>query len=252
MHYLVGDIGNTLIKVSLLNEKFKIIYSNSIKTHSIKNKNNLSKFFKKILKKNIHKKILFSSVDPKNFKILNNFLIKKKFKIFELKKFNIKKLIKINVKNINQVGSDRIANAIGSFYTYKGNSIVIDFGTATTFDIVRSPGVYDGGVIAPGVESSINNLKNQTALLPLIKLKNRINNYGKDTTQAMNAGFLWGYQGLIDNIIKQISSKSKKKYRIVLTGGYSEIFKKLIHQKTIINKNITIEGIIQIYKLFLK
>ena len=68
----------------------------------------------------------------------------------------------------------------------------------------------------------------------------------------MNAGFLWGYQGLIDNIIKQISSKSKKKYRIVLTGGYSEIFKKFIHQKTIINKNITIEGIIQIYKLFLK
>ena len=86
------------------------------------------------------------------------------------------------------MGSDRISNALGSL-KYK-NCLIIDFGTATTFDIIKK-GVYDGGVISPGVDLSIINLKNSTALLPLFKLKKIQKNYGKNTYEALNAGFLW-------------------------------------------------------------
>ena len=144
------------------------------------------------------------------------------------------------------MGSDRISNAIGSL-NFK-NSIIIDFGTATTFDIVKN-GVYEGGVISPGIKLSILNLNKSTALLPLLKLKNSQKNYGKNTQEALNAGFIWGYEGLINNIIKKISSKSNNNYKIILTGGYAKLFKRYIHKrKVFIDQNITIKGIAKILK----
>ncbi len=252
MNYLVGDIGNTFIKIALLNKKLSIRKIFVLKNDVFDKKKKREKFLKNIIQKKINKKILFSSVNPEKFLILKNYFKQKSYSVHEIKKFNLKKLIRLNIKNPGQVGSDRIANAIGSFHNYRMNTIVIDFGTATTFDIIKIPGVYDGGVIAPGIEMSLKNLYEKTALLPSINLKNKINNYGKNTVDAINAGFLWGYQGLVNNIIKQIQLKSRKKFKIVLTGGYSKIFKKFINQKTIINKNITIEGIIKVYKFFLK
>ena len=127
------------------------------------------------------------------------------------------------------------------------NTLVIDFGTATTFDIIEK-GTYEGGVISPGVNLSISNLNKSTALLPLLNLKNAKNIYGKNTQDALNAGFIWGYQGLINNIIKKISSKRKKNYKIILTGGYAKLFRKHIKYKTLIDQNITIKGIIKAYK----
>ena len=82
--------------------------------------------------------------------------------------------------------------------------IIIDFGTATTFDIISKNGKYNGGVIAPGVKSSIINLNKSTASLPVFELKIKAKSYGKNTKDALNAGFLWGYQGLINNIVKKI------------------------------------------------
>ena len=137
---------------------------------------------------------------------------------------------------------------MASFSLYKSNCLVIDFGTATTFDIVLKSGTYEGGVIAPGIKISIYNLKNSTALLPNFYLKANNKRYGKNTKEALNAGFLWGYQGLINNIIKKISLSSKKSYKIILTGGYANFFKKFINKKSIIDKNITIKGIIKIYR----
>jgi type III pantothenate kinase len=92
------------------------------------------------------------------------------------------------------------------------------------------------------------NLSTSTALLPVFKLKKMVKTYGKNTEQAMNAGFLWGYQGLINNIIKKISEKSKTNYKIILTGGYASHFKKYILKKSIIDQNITIKGVMEIYK----
>ena len=145
----------------------------------------------------------------------------------------------------NQLGSDRISNAIGSM-NYK-NTIIIDFGTATTFDIVKN-GVYEGGVISPGVNLSILNLNKSTALLPLLNLRNNQKSFGKNTQEALNAGFLWGYEGLINNVIKKIFLKTKGNFKIVLTGGYAKLFRNRINYKTVIDQNITIKGIAIAYK----
>ena len=130
-----------------------------------------------------------------------------KYKILELKSLNLNKIIKINVKNKKLLGSDRIANAI-SAKKFK-NCLVLDFGTATTFDVIQN-GVYEGGVIAPGVKLSIQNLREATALLPLINLNSNQKKIGKNTKEALNAGFVWGYEGLINNIINKIILKNKK------------------------------------------
>ena len=128
--------------------------------------------------------------------------------------------------------------------------MVLDFGTATTFDVIRNE-VYEGGVIAPGVKLSIMNLNKSTALLPLINLNKNQKNYGKNTKEALNAGFVWGYEGLINNIIDKIISKDKNKYKIILTGGYASFFKRIIKQKISIDQDITIKGITKVYKEFI-
>jgi type III pantothenate kinase len=161
-------------------------------------------------------------------------------------------MIKINIDNYRQLGSDRIANAIGAYYSFKQSSLIIDFGTATTFDIVKSPGIYEGGVITPGLKLSIINLNKFTAALPIFKLKSNAKVYGKNTKDALNAGFLWGYQGLINNIIKKLSIKFKTNFKIILTGGYAKIFSKFIDKKTTIDRHITIKGIMHIHKKLIK
>lgn len=248
MNYIVGDIGNTSIKISILNNKFDVKKSYNLDTKKIYSNKNINNFFQKILNKNINKKVLFCSVVPKAYKIIKKYLKQKNFDLFEIKELKIKKILKVNVKNFNQLGSDRIANAIGA--KNSKNCIVIDFGTATTFDILQNS-EYEGGVIAPGVDLSIENLNKSTALLPLIRLNNKQRNYGKNTKEALNAGFLWGYEGLVNNIINKIIIKSKKNYKIILTGGYAKMFKKFIKKKTMIDQNITIKGIAQVFKKLL-
>jgi len=248
MNYLVGDIGNTLIKISILNKDFSIKKSYSLNTEKIYKKKYINFFFKKFIRKDLYNKVLFSSVVPIAYKKIYVYLKKKKIKVFEIKDFQIKKLIKIKVNNFKQLGSDRIVNAIGS--SQVKNTLIIDFGTATTFDIIKN-GIYEGGVIAPGIKLSIINLNKFAALIPLLNLKDEQKSYGKNTKEALNAGFLWGYEGLVNNIINKIIIKSKSSYKITLTGGYARIFKKLIKKKTNIDQDITIKGVAKVFKEFL-
>lgn len=250
--YLIGDIGNTLTKICLINDKFKIFKSYNVETGKLNNKNYLSKFLNKILNKKVEKKILFSSVVPKIYKNINKFFIKKNFICQEIKSLPLKKIINIKIDSFKQLGSDRIANAIGAYLLFKTNCLIVDFGTATTFDIIKKPGIYRGGVIAPGVKLSIMNLSKHTSALPFFKLKVNNKNYGKNTKDALNAGFLWGYQGLINNIIKKIKKTFKCNFKIIVTGGYSNIFSKFINNKSIVDHNITIKGIMHIYKILIK
>ena len=129
--------------------------------------------------------------------------------------------------------------------------MIIDFGTATTFDIIKN-GVYEGGVIAPGVKQSMINLNKSTAALPILNLKPNLKIYGKNTKDALNAGFLWGYQGLVNNIIKKIKTSFDCNFKIILTGGYSKTFSKFINNNSTIEPNITIKGIMHIYKKLIK
>ena len=252
MKILIGDIGNTLTKLCLFDESSVIIKEYNIETDKIIKKKNLIKFFKPILSRNIEKKILFSSVVPKAYQKISEFLKVKKYQVYEIKKLSLKNLIKIKINKYNQLGSDRIANAIGAQSLYKKNCLIIDFGTATTFDIVRIPGVYEGGVIAPGVKLSILNLNRFTASLPVFNLEVNSKTYGKNTKEALNAGFLWGYQGLINNIVKKIKTSFNCTFKIILTGGYSKIFSKFINNNSTIEPNITVKGVMYIYKNLIK
>ena len=248
MKYIVGDIGNTSTKVCILNDKFKIIRSFNFETIKLSKKNFLKIILKNYLNKNLNLNLLFSSVVPAAFKEIKKNFKSTKFKLFEIKDFDLKKIININIKNKKQLGSDRIANAIGA--KQFRNCLILDFGTATTFDVIKNE-VYEGGVIAPGVKLSIMNLNKSTALLPLIDLKKNQKSYGKNTKEALNAGFVWGYEGLINNIINKIISREKNKYKIILTGGYASFFKKIIKEKISIDQDITIKGITKVYKEFI-
>ncbi len=244
MYYIVGDIGNSSTRICLF-KKSKIIKSVIFETKNIFINVNVKKTFNKLIKKNLKKNILFSSVVPLAFKQLKKILKKTNYKVLEIKSLKLNKLIKLNIKNINQIGSDRIVNSIEG-KKFK-NCLIIDFGTATTFDIVKK-GVYEGGVIAPGVKLSIKNLSQSTALLPMFDLKNTKKNYGKNTKDALNAGFIWGYEGLINNIVNKITRNWKMNYKIILTGGYANLFKKIIKRKTIVDQNITIKGVSKVYR----
>ena len=245
MKFLIGDIGNTSTKICILNKKFQILRSYNFETIKMHRNNLLKNIIKKKTNKNINSVFLFSSVVPKVFVNIKKSLKSTKFKILEIKNLKINKIIKINIKNKKNLGSDRIANAIGA--KKLKNCLVIDFGTATTFDVIKN-GIYKGGVIAPGVNLSIKNLSQETALLPKINLKSHQKSYGKNTIEALNAGFVWGYEGLINNIIDKIISRSKIKYKILLTGGYANFFKKMIKKKVVIDQDITIKGIADAYK----
>jgi type III pantothenate kinase len=251
MNILIGDIGNSITKICLVDIKtFKLkkIFTLNSSTKFVNNY--LKKNFKKIIKKKtIYEKALFSSVVPAKSLLLKKFL--KKFyniELIEIKNKKINKVIKINIKNKTHVGSDRIANAVGVFRKYKVNCIVLDLGTATTFDVVTKDGVYNGGVIAPGVNLSLNSLSNSADLIPIFSLKKQKKVIGKNTLEALRSGFYWGYTGLINNIILKIEKETNKKYKIIFTGGYANLFKSSILRPFTIDKNITIQGIIEIFK----
>ena len=245
--YLIGDIGNTETKICLFNNKKKLLNKKIFNTNNLKKKN---------IKKNLrlinlhHKKIdkiLFSSVVPNVFKNIKRF-IKKNFRkeTKELKQVNLNKIIKVDV-NMKQVGSDRLANAL-SVINGKDNFIILDFGTATTFDVVLK-NRYKGGIIAPGVNLSLRTLVEKAKLIPQTKLTKIKNIVGKNTQSAVRSGFYWGYQGLIENIINLIKRKNKTNFKIIFTGGLSHLYKDVLKNKIKVDRDLTIKGLLRMIDL---
>jgi type III pantothenate kinase len=140
-----------------------------------------------------------------------------KKKCYEVKDLKLKSLINIKV-NFKQVGSDRLTNAI-SLINSKDNFIILDFGTATTFDVVTKKD-YRGGIIAPGIKISLNTLSDKASLIPKINLKQIKKVIGIDTISAVRSGFFWGYAGLIDNIINLIKKETGKSFKLVLLEDF--------------------------------
>ena len=245
--FIFGDIGNSETKVFLVSSNNRIIKNINFPSNKINEKTLNSKF--KILVKDFKKirKILFCSVVPKSFNLIKKFLSKKtKVRCYEVKDLNLKSLINIKV-NYKQVGSDRLTNAI-SLIDYKNNFIILDFGTATTFDVLINK-TYRGGVIAPGIKLSLNTLSDKATLIPKVNLKKIKKVVGIDTISAVRSGFFWGYAGLIDNIVNLIKKETNKSFKLVITGGFSDLFKESIKTKLIKDKEITIKGLIKISKL---
>ena len=245
--YILGDIGNSETKVYLVNSKNKIIRNINFPSKKINDKI-LNQKFKYLIKdfKSIEK-ILFCSVVPKSFNLIKKFLSKKnKKKCYEVKDLKLRSLIDIKV-NFTQVGSDRLTNAI-SLLNKKDNFVILDFGTATTFDVITQK-TYRGGIIAPGIKISLNTLSDKATLIPKINLKQIKKVIGIDTISAVRSGFFWGYAGLIDNIFNLIKKETGKSFKLVITGGFSNLFKNSIKTKLKQNKNITIKGLIKISNL---
>ena len=239
------DIGNTNIVFAVSsNKKIK----NIIRVDSNQDINKLKKIFSTIIKnsskiKNMDnsKIAIISSVVPNL-----NTLILKILKINNInglivRSKNILSFLKIEY-NLNEIGADRISNSIAVINHKINNSIVIDFGTATTFEVLKE-GIFLGGLIFPGVNLSKNTLIKKTSLLKnteVIKTKKAV---AKNTKQSIQSGFYWGYLFAINGIIKKITNEKKFKPRIILTGGLANIFKNDIKPKPIIKPNLTLEGL---------
>ena len=238
--YLIGDIGNSEVKIIILNKNFKKLKKFKFKTSSI-SENYLKKKLSFLIHKKIINKALFCSVVPKVMKVLKKF-IKKNLLITcgELKNFNLSGFIKILV-NKKQIGSDRIANAI-AVNDKKGNFIIVDFGTATTFDVII------GGVIAPGINLSLKNLIKSASLIPNISIKKASKIIGKNTIASVRSGFYWGYTGLINNIIKLIKKQTNADFKIIFTGGLANFFKNSFSFKINVDKELTLKGVSNVLK----
>tara|TARA_B100000035_G_scaffold198733_1_gene169801 strand:+ start:578 stop:1327 length:750 start_codon:yes stop_codon:yes gene_type:complete len=224
------DVGNTIISFCMF-KKDKLLKHIKIP------KDKLDIKTLKILKKNFfgHHKIrpLISSVVPSSEKIIKSFFQDNSIDSISLKDLLKKIDIKTNIKKKKEIGDDRFTNIIYAKKIYKNSVIVIDFGTATTFDVLNSKGVYFGGIITPGIDLSLNVLKYKTAKLPLVKFKKTKNVLGFNTKEAIESGFFWGYCSMIEGLIKKIEEEQKEVFRIILTGGNAHYFKG-IHKKVVL------------------
>ena len=152
--------------------------------------------------------------------------------------------MKIDIDKPNELGTDRIINAIAANDEYDAPLIVIDFGTATTFDVIDSSGTYKGGLICPGIKLSLKSLNNDTAQLPLIDLKKTMNVVGRDTKSAIESGIYWGYVSLVEGLIKKIKNEmSIENFTVIGTGGLSHIFKEDIKEINYFNDELTLKGL---------
>ena len=151
----------------------------------------------------------------------------------------------IDYPNPKEIGADRLANAVAVAAFYGCPAIVVDFGTAVTFDIVSGKRKYIGGVIAPGLESMTNFLYRRTALLPKISMKEPRSAVGRSTIEAMQAGAVVGYRGLVREIITRIKAERfpRQKVHVVATGGYADLIAKRLGQIDSVHPNLTLEGL---------
>lgn len=155
--------------------------------------------------------------------------------------------MKILYDNPEQVGADRIANAVAAFEIYGGPVIVVDLGTATTFDVVSEKGEYLGGVISPGIETSSANLFQKAALLSKVELKKPKKVIGTNTQESLKSGIIYGAVGQIDEIVKRIEKELKHIPKIIGTGGLAELIYKESSSIQKIDPTLTLKGLKIIY-----
>ena len=187
-------------------------------------------------------KIVVSSVVP-----LKNLAISKaagKTNILWLN-WKLKLGVEIDYPKPQSIGADRLANAAAVAALHGYPAVVVDFGTAVTFDIVSGRRAYVGGVIAPGLEAMTNFLYQRTALLPTLSLKEPRRAIGKSTIQAMLSGAVFGYRGLVREILARIKAEqfSHKKIYVVATGGYAQLIARRLPEIDVVHPNLTLEGL---------
>ncbi|MCD6192441.1 MAG: type III pantothenate kinase [Candidatus Aminicenantes bacterium] len=151
-------------------------------------------------------------------------------------------------ENPQEVGADRVVAAVAAFAKYGGPVIVVDFGTATTFDAISAKGEYLGGAIAPGIEIAAQALYEKTAKLPRIEIKKPLSVIGKTTETSMQAGLYFGYKGLIEGLIAELQQDLGPETKVVMTGGYAELFFPQQRQALFYEPDLVLEGLRLLYE----
>ena len=154
----------------------------------------------------------------------------------------------VAVDNPHEVGADRVVNAVAAHGRYDGALIIIDFGTATTFDVVDASGAYRGGVIAPGVNLSLEALHMAAAQLPRVAAKKPQAVIGTGTISAMQSGVYWGYVGLIEGLVRRIKDEFGEPMTVVATGGLAPLFHAATEVIEQIDGDLTMRGLLEIYR----
>lgn len=155
--------------------------------------------------------------------------------------------IKIGYEDPFAVGSDRICNAVAGFEKYGGPLIIIDFGTATTFDVISEEGVYLGGAIAPGLETAANDLQKRAAKLPKIELKFPANIIGKNTVASMQSGIMFGAVESMEGMVRRIKNEVGESAKVIATGGYAGILASASGVINAVEPSLVLEGVRIIY-----
>ncbi len=156
--------------------------------------------------------------------------------------------IEVRIAKPSEAGSDRLVNAIGAHLAYPGDLIVIDSGTATTFDIVAADGAFEGGLIAPGINLSLQALHEAAAKLPRIAIQKPDRVIGKGTVEAMQSGVFWGYVSLIEGLVARIKGEWGRPMTVIGTGGVASLFEGATDSIDRFDPDLTIRGLLEIWR----
>ena len=244
---LAIDIGNTNIDVGLF--QGKNLYVNwNLATDIYKSSDEYAVILLSLLRELDRKssdieKAVICSVSPPLVPTFKE-MCQQYFKIAPLiVEAGIKTGVSILMDNPREVGPDRIVNAVGGHDLYGGPLIVIDLGTATTFDVVSEKGDYLGGAIAPGIKIATEALFMRTARLPSVELIRPKHVIGRDTISAMQSGLVFGYVGLIEGIVSRIQRELGAKAKVIATGGYSDLLANETKVIEIVDPYLTLVGL---------
>ena len=161
---------------------------------------------------------------------------------------NVELGMPVRILKPSEAGADRLVNAIGAHLAYPGDLIIIDSGTATTFDVVAADGAFEGGVIAPGINLSLQALHEAAAMLPRIAIQKPERVIGKDTVSNMQSGVFWGYVGLIEGLVARIKAEWGKPMTVIGTGGVASLFEGATDSIDRFDPDLTIRGLLEIWR----
>lgn len=156
--------------------------------------------------------------------------------------------IEVRIDKPSEAGADRLVNAIGAFVAYGGPAIVIDSGTATTFDIVAADGAFEGGVILPGINLSLQALHDAAARLPRVEIRDPGRIIGTDTVSAMQSGIYWGSIDMIEGLCRRIREEYGRPMKTIATGGVASLFEGAFPSIDIFDQDLTSRGLLEIFK----
>ena len=193
------------------------------------------------------KDVIVSSVVPDIMHSLGSAIIKY-FHVKPMVPSTLDMGLKINTEHPKEIGPDRIVDAVAAYEKYGGPVIVIDFGTATTYDVVSADGVFEGGVISPGIRTSARALWGGAAMLPEIEIRNPGSIIAKETVASMQGGLVFGFIGQTEYIVNKIKAAGFADAKVIATGGLGNIIVPETKVIDIYDKNLTLEGLRLIYE----